>query len=235
MTCLGGTIARLSRDGFGDNLSPARELQQGDPRRPHQRRVQAERQLFSPVRRLYRGPEQSRATGIASCPAVTGASGTRRRLTTRARADCRPNSRSVPTAAQSTVDIGLSDALTLKYITAYRKDKSPSPRSTSTRFPAADVDVPPSTRTTNSSNELQLAYEGGCACRGSAASITSTPMPTTCSTCACTRRARAVLPGLTAATLGDVDTKTWAAFADFTFDVTDQIALCRWALYQRQA
>jgi iron complex outermembrane receptor protein len=33
------------------------------------------------------------------------------------------------------------------------------------------------------------------------------------------------LPGLTAATFGDVDTKTWAAFADLTYKFTDQFSL----------
>ena len=32
------------------------------------------------------------------------------------------------------------------------------------------------------------------------------------------------LPGLTAATAGDVDTHTWAIFGDFTYDITDQFA-----------
>jgi iron complex outermembrane receptor protein len=33
------------------------------------------------------------------------------------------------------------------------------------------------------------------------------------------------LPGLNANTLGDVDTKAWAVFADFTFDVSDAVSL----------
>src|SRR6185369_10393963 len=35
----------------------------------------------------------------------------------------------------------------------------------------------------------------------------------------------ALLPGLTAATRGDVDTKTWAVFGDFTYDITPQISV----------
>jgi iron complex outermembrane recepter protein len=33
-------------------------------------------------------------------------------------------------------------------------------------------------------------------------------------------------PGLTAQTLGDVNTKTWSVFGDFTYELTDRSA-CR--------
>jgi iron complex outermembrane receptor protein len=39
------------------------------------------------------------------------------------------------------------------------------------------------------------------------------------------------LPGLTAATRGDVDTKTWAAFADFSYDLTEQFSVSLGARY----
>jgi iron complex outermembrane receptor protein len=41
----------------------------------------------------------------------------------------------------------------------------------------------------------------------------------------------AVLPGLTAGTNGDVDTKTWAIFGDFSYDITPQISVSVGARY----
>jgi len=115
-------------------------------------------------------------------------------------------------------ELKLSDALTLKNITAYRRDKSFAPIDFDS-LPTADVDVPAIYRNRQFSNELQLAYEGGrlqgvagfyylkANARNVFDVILATNSPVT-------------LPGLTAGTLGDVDTRTWAAFADFTFDIT---------------
>ncbi|PSJ39123.1 TonB-dependent receptor [Allosphingosinicella deserti] len=120
-------------------------------------------------------------------------------------------------------ELKLSDELTLRNILAYRKDKSFAPIDFDS-LPAADVDVPAIYRNKQFSNEFQILYESsrlnGVAglyyLDANANNIFDVVLATT---------SPIALPGLTASTYGDVDTKTWAAFADFTYDFTDQFAL----------
>ena len=120
-------------------------------------------------------------------------------------------------------ELRLSDTMTVKNIAAYRKDKSFAPIDFDS-LPAADVDVPAIYKNKQFSNELQLLYEGsriqGVAgfyyLDANAHNVFDVILATT---------SPVALPGLTAATFGDVDTKTWAAFADLTYKFTDQFSL----------
>ena len=121
-------------------------------------------------------------------------------------------------------ELRLGEDMTLRNITAYRKDRSSTPIDFDA-LPAADVDVPAIFRNKQFSNELQLLYEGarlqGVAglyyLDANANNIFDVILGTT--------GALIGVPGLTASTFGDVDTETWAAFADFTFRFTDQLSL----------
>jgi iron complex outermembrane receptor protein len=111
----------------------------------------------------------------------------------------------------------------LRNILAYRKDRTSTPIDFDS-LPAADVDVPAIYRNRQFSNEFQFVYEGsrlqGVAgvyyLDANANNIFDVILATT---------NPALLPGLTASTFGDVDTKTWAVFGDFTFKFTDQLSL----------
>jgi iron complex outermembrane receptor protein len=117
----------------------------------------------------------------------------------------------------------LSDAVTFRSITAFRKDKSVTPIDFDA-LPAADVDVPAIYRNKQFSQEVQLVYDqgplaglvGAYYLDANANNIFDVVLATT---------APAILPGLTASTYGDVDTKTWAIFGDFTYELTDQLSL----------
>ena len=119
-------------------------------------------------------------------------------------------------------ELRLTDALMLRNILAYRKDRTSTPIDFDS-LPAADVDVPAIYRNRQFSNEFQAVYEGsrlqGVAgvyyLDANANNIFDVILATTLP---------AVLPGLTASTFGDVDTKTWAVFGDFTFKFTDQLS-----------
>jgi len=121
-------------------------------------------------------------------------------------------------------ELELSDAVTIRNVTAYREDRS----ATSIDFdalPTQDVDVPAIYSNHQFSNELQLIYEGkklqGVAgfyyLNAEAKNIFDVVLATT--------GALIGVPGFTASTFGEVHTKTWAAFADFTYNFTDQFAL----------
>ena len=118
----------------------------------------------------------------------------------------------------------LGERLTLKSITAYRRDKT----LTSIDFdslPAQDVDVPAIYTNRQFSQEGQLLYAsprlngliGVYYLDATAFNIFDVILDTT---------GRPIgLPGLTASTLGNVKTKTWSVFGDFTFDVTDRLSV----------
>ncbi|WP_338502245.1 TonB-dependent receptor [Sphingomonas kaistensis] len=121
-------------------------------------------------------------------------------------------------------DFEVSDGITLRSITAWRKDKSVTPIDFDA-LAAADVDVPAIYRNRQFSQEVQLLVEsgrlngliGGYYLNANANNIFDVLLGTT--------GAALGLPGFTASTFGDVDTKTYAGFADFTYDLTDQFSI----------
>jgi iron complex outermembrane receptor protein len=121
------------------------------------------------------------------------------------------------------VELKLGDTITLRDIIAYRKDTSHAPIDFDS-LAARDVDVPAIYRNKQFSNEFQILYESdriqGLAglyyLDANANNVFDVILATT---------SPIILPGLTASTYGNVDTKTWAAFADFTFKFTDQLSL----------
>lgn len=121
-------------------------------------------------------------------------------------------------------DLKLSDRITLRDIAAYREDRSATPIDFDA-LPAQDVDVPAIYSNHQFSNELQLLYEsrklngvaGFYYLNAEARNIFDVVLATT--------GALIGVPGFTASTFGEVHTKTWAAFADFTYNFTDQFAL----------
>jgi len=121
-------------------------------------------------------------------------------------------------------EIGLNDWLKFRSITAYRRDKSFTPIDFDAT-PAIDVDVPAIYRNHQFSQEFQLVADKGPLqgvagfyyLNASAFDVFDVRLYTT--------GALLGLPGLTAATRGDVRTKTWAAFADVTYNFSDQWAV----------
>lgn len=120
-------------------------------------------------------------------------------------------------------ELKLTDSLTLKNITAYRKDKSYAPIDFDS-LPAADVDVPAIYRNHQFSNEFQVAYDSD-RIQGLAGIYYLNANANNAFDVILATTSPIFLPGLTAGTFGDVDTKTWAAFADVTFKFTDQLSL----------
>ena len=121
-------------------------------------------------------------------------------------------------------EIGLTDGLKFKSITAYRKDRTATPIDFDA-LPAVDVDVPAIYKNHQFSQEFQLLVDKG-PLQGvagfyyldaNAFNVFDVRLYTT--------GPLILLPGLTATTRGDVDTKTWAVFGDFTYDLTDQLSV----------
>jgi len=121
-------------------------------------------------------------------------------------------------------EFDLSESFKLTSITAFRGSKSWTPIDFDA-LPAIDVDVPAIYDDHQFSQEVQLEIDrgplagivGAYYLDAHAANIFDVRLYTT--------GALLGLPGLTAATSGDVDTNTWAIFGDFTYDITDQWSL----------
>jgi len=118
-------------------------------------------------------------------------------------------------------EFDLSESFKLTSITSYRESKSWTPIDFDT-LPVIDVDVPAIYQDDQFSQEVQLEIDRGPLAGvvgvyyldANAQNIFDVRLYTT--------GALLGLPGLTAATAGDVDTHTWAIFGDFTYDISDQ-------------
>ncbi|MFL6844882.1 MAG: TonB-dependent receptor [Allosphingosinicella sp.] len=221
---VGGSFARLSRGGFGDNLTNGLENYNKD--------IWAFRGTIEmdPTDALsirftgdYTKDDSDPRNGHRLIPGLlSGAPVLRDVYDTRAGLNT-PQQRIRAWGGAMHLDFKLSDAITLRDIAAYRQDRSATPIDFDA-LPAADVDVPAIYNNHQFSNELQLLYEGdrlqGVAglyyLRAEARNIFDVILATT---------SPVALPGLTASTFGDVHTKTWAAFADFTYSFSDQFQL----------
>ncbi|MGI8611452.1 MAG: TonB-dependent receptor [Sphingomicrobium sp.] len=117
-------------------------------------------------------------------------------------------------------EVGLNDWLKLKSITAYRKDRSDTPIDFDA-LPATDVDVPAIYKNKQFSQEVQAVIE-----RGPLAGLLGAYYLNADAFTAFDVRLYTSIPnfGLTALTQGDVGTKTWAVFGDFTYEITEQIS-----------
>ncbi len=116
-------------------------------------------------------------------------------------------------------EVGINDWLTLKSISAWRKDRSDTPIDFDA-LPAVDVDVPAIYKNKQLSQEIQLLIN-----RGPLAGLLGGYYLNADAFTAFDVRLFTTVPGLTGFTQGDVGTKTWALFGDFTYDFTEQLAV----------
>ncbi|HEX2762290.1 MAG TPA: TonB-dependent receptor [Allosphingosinicella sp.] len=223
---IGGSIARLTRQGFGDNLTTGKEN--------YNRDVWAARATveLDPTERVSirfsgdytkdnsnpRGGHRLIPGLLSGAPVLADVYDSRGGLVLP-----KQEIKAYGGAAHFEVDAG--GGVTLRDVMAYRKDRSETPIDFDA-LPSADVDVPAIYRNRQFSNELQLLFDDGGPLKGvmglyylnaNANNIFDVILANT--------GALIGVPGFTASTYGDVKTKTWAAFGDFTYDITDQLSL----------
>ena len=222
---VGGSLARLSHDGFGHNLTNGLDNYNKDV---YAARISAE---LEPIPDLslrfssdYVKDNSNPRNGSRLIPGLqSGAPVLASVYDTRAGLNT-PKQSIEAYGFSGIAELKLSSSFTLKSITAYRRDTT----STSIDFdslPAQDVDVPAIYKNKQFSQEGQLLYSsdrlnglvGIYYLDATAFNIFDVILDTT---------GRPIgLPGLTASTLGNVGTKTWSVFGDFTFDVADRLSV----------
>ncbi|MCW0197801.1 TonB-dependent receptor [Sphingopyxis sp.] len=225
---VGGSIARLSRGGFGDNLTikglenynkdvwaGRGTIELGGNGAPVLIRISGD----------YTRDKSDPRNGHRLIPGLfSGAPVLKDVYDTRAGLND-PKQDVKAYGLAMNVSAELTDNLTLRSISAWRKDTSYTPIDFDA-LPSVDVDVPAVYRNEQLSQEFQLLYESD-RLHGlvgfyylDAKAATSFDVLLGLS-----GKRLYGLPGLNAYTAGDVRTNTWSVFGDFTFDFTDQLSL----------
>jgi iron complex outermembrane receptor protein len=225
---IGGSLARLSRGGFGRNLTTGlqnynRDIWAGR----FSAEVNNDDNVFIRLSADYTKDNSNPRGGHRLVPGF--ASGTP------VLSNVYDSQGGLNTPKQSVKSYGaslfgelrLADWITLRSISAYRKDRSATPIDFDA-LPAADVDVLGFYNNRQTSQELQLLFKthrlngivGGYYLDAHAATPFDVRLFTT-------------VAGLSAFTNAVANTETFAGFADFTYDLTDQISLSAGGRYTR--
>jgi iron complex outermembrane receptor protein len=218
---VGASLARLTHDGFGKNLNLGIDN--------YNKNVWAGRgtlEFESPDNRLfvritgdYTDDKSNARNGhrlipgiVSGTPVLSNVYDTQAGLNS-------PLNRVKGGGLSMSVSAQLTDAITFRSISAYRKDTSHTPIDFDA-LPAVDVDVPAIYRNNQTSQEFQLLYKSdrlnGIVGYYYLAAEASTGFGVLLST---------TLPGLNAYTAGNVKTNTSSVYGDFTYDLTDKLAL----------
>lgn len=218
---VGGSVARLSRGGFGDNLTTGLEnynkdvwaargtLEMGGYGAPVSVRISGD---YSHDKSNPRGGHRLIQGLLSGAPVLENVYDTRGGLV-----DPKQDIEAFGLAMNISVD--LSDSLTLRSISAWRKDDSLTPIDFDA-LPAADVDVPGGYFNEQISQEVQLLVDAG----PFSGMVGAYYLDATADTLFDVRLFN-TLAGLTAFTNAAVDTETYAVFGDFTYDFSEQLSL----------
>jgi iron complex outermembrane recepter protein len=218
---VGGSVARLSRGGFGDNLTTGLEnynkdvwaargtLELGGYGAPVSVRISGD---YSRDKSDPRGGHRIIPGLLSGAPVLDNVFDTRGGLV-----DPKQDIEAYGLAMNISVD--LSDTLTLRSISAWRKDDTLTPIDFDA-LPAADVDVPGGYFNEQVSQEVQLLVDAG----PFSGMVGAYYLDATADTLFDVRLFT-TLSGLTAFTNAAVDTETYAIFGDFTYDLSDQLSL----------
>jgi iron complex outermembrane receptor protein len=223
---IGTSVARLSRGGFGRNLTNGLDN--------YNRNVVAVRStlelepvgsgLFVRVSGDYTRDKSDPRNGHRLITSLLSASPVLPKVyDTRAGLN-RPEQDIKAYGGAINASLELGDAITLRNILAYRKDRSRTPIDFDA-LPAADVDVPAIYRNKQFSEEFQVLLDAGPLQGLAGAYYLDANASNVFDVILGTTGALIGVPGFTASTFGDVDTKTYAAFGDFTYDLTARFSV----------
>lgn len=218
---VGGSVARLSRGGFGDNLTTGLEnynkdvwaargtIELGGYGEPVSIRISGD---YSRDKSDPRGGHRLIPGLLSGALVLDNVYDTRGGLV-----DPKQDIEAYGLAMNIAVD--LSDMLTLRSISAWRKDSTYTPIDFDA-LPAVDVDVPGGYFNEQISQEVQLLVDAGPLNGMIGAYYLDATADTLFDV-----RLFTTLNGLTAFTNAAVDTETYAVFGDFTYDFSEQFSI----------
>lgn len=222
---LGGTIARFSRNGFGENLNLGIDQYDKDILGGRlSMEWDATENLYFRLATDYTKDDSNPKSGhrlvdaaVSDFPVLDDVFDTRAGLNV-------PAQRVRSWGIALTTEYVVNSLLTIKNILAWRDDDTFSPIDFDA-LPVQDLDVPVTYQNDQLSEEFQLLFSsdrfngvfGFYFLDANAFNEFDVVLGQTGDLIG--------VPGLNANTLGDVDTLTWSLFADFTYDFTDTVAL----------
>ena len=222
---IGASVARLSRGGFGDNLNTGQENYNRDLWAGRATlEIEPNADIFVRLSGDYTKDNSLPRNGhrlipgrLSGAPVLDDVFDTRAGLV-------KPKQDIQSYGGALRFEARASDEVTIKNILAYRQDRTATPIDFDS-LPAADVDVPAIYRNKQLSNEFQILYEGESLQGVVGAYYLDANANNVFDVILATTGALIGVPGFTASTFGDVDTKTWALFGDFTYRFTPQLAV----------
>ena len=219
---VGASVARLTRNGFGKNRTTGdenynKDVLAGRVSLELGRDNDALLRLSADYTRDNSNPRGGHRliTGLfTGAPVLDDEFDSRGGLET-------PKQKVISKGAAAHAQLRLAEGFTLKSITAIRRDTSGTPIDFDA-LPSIDVDVPAIYENKQFSQEVQLEVDrgrlsgvvGAYYLNANALTAFDVRLYTTAVT----------LPGLTAITEANVDTKTWAIFGDFSYQFSDQFS-----------
>jgi iron complex outermembrane receptor protein len=230
---IGASVARLKRDGFGTNVTTGQDNYNKDVLAG---RVSAE--IGSDDNALLRlSADHTKDTSLARgghrlIPGIVSGTPVMDDVFDTAGGQLDPRQRVRNKGAAAHGQLRVTDWLKLKSITALRKDKSLGPIDFDAS-PLIDVDVPGIYKNKQFSQEFQAEVN-----RGPLAGVLGAYYLDADAQTIFDVRLSTTFAGFTAFTDSDVNTKTWAVFGDFTYDINEQFAVSVGARYtddQRKA
>lgn len=222
---VGGTLGRFTRDGYGENLNTGEE---NYDKNVFGYRVSAEWEPTDSffVRLAYdsvadtsnaRGGHRLTPGALSGAPVLDNVHDTRAGLNV-VEQDVEGDGLAL------TAEWEINENWTVRNILADRNDTSVTPIDFD-NLPSGDLDVPAIYENEQFSEEFQLLYSGE-RLNGLVGYYYLDANATTVFDVLLENLGAAIsLPGLNAQTFGDVDTKTWSVFANFTYDLTDEFSL----------
>ena len=214
---IGGSVARLSRGGFGDNLTTGLENYNKDI---WAGRLSAEynneRDVFVRFQGDYTADNSNTRGGHRLIPGIASGTPVLADVFDSQGALLDPHQEVRAWGLSVFAEVKPATDLTLRSITAYRRDHSGTPIDFDA-LPSVNVDVPAVYRNRQTSQELQLLYDHG-------------PFNALLGAYYLDAHARTIfdvrLPGgVTALTFGNVGTETYAVFGDFTYDFSPMFSI----------
>ncbi|WP_370176911.1 TonB-dependent receptor [Alteriqipengyuania sp.] len=223
---VGGSVARLSRGGFGDNLTLGVEnynkdiwagrasFEMGGYGEPGFIRIQGD---YTKDKSNPRGGHRLITGYVTGAPVLDNVYDTRGGL-----ADPEQEVESYGVSMQAELELG--GGFTFRSISAWRKDDSSTPIDFDA-LATVDFDVPGVYLNEQLSQELQVLYDNGGPLTGLIGAYYLDAQADTLFESRLYTSLPTLLPQLTGFTAALVDTETYAVFADATLDITDRISI----------
>ena len=223
---IGGTVARFTRDGFGNNLNlPGIENYNKDVLGARLTlEWDASPDLFFRLAGDYTEDDSDPKAGhrllvggTTGAPILPNVFDTRAGLNT-------PTQSVEASGVSLLAEYTINDAWAFKGILASRQDETWSPIDFDS-LPPDDLDVPVVYENEQVSGELQLLYSGDRLNGITGFYYLDANAFNEFDVILGPTGDLVGVPGLNANTLGDVDTETWSLFADFSYDVSDTVSV----------